>query len=189
MDPINRAYLTALVKRAQQNDSDAFAELYAMTYKAQYIFAKTYLRDEHLAQDAIQEVYILALKNLSMLKEPKFFNTWIRQINLRVCYDLMEKQKRDVSSDTSVLETVADESPSSNPEVRFINNLDSEELRQAVLKLPQKERDAIIFKFSGNMSLNDIADMMDCSISSVTRYLSRGYIHLKEMLKKGENTS
>ena len=79
----DRAYITELVKRAQKNDSNAFAELYTMTYETEYAFSRKYMRDDDYAQDVLQEVYILALKNIGNLKEPKYFVTWLRQITWR----------------------------------------------------------------------------------------------------------
>ena len=65
MSSLDYKYIAQLVLRAQAGDSDAFVELYAVTYQRQYHFAYRYLKDEYLAQDALQETYILALKNLS----------------------------------------------------------------------------------------------------------------------------
>lgn len=63
MESLDYKYIANLVTRAQAGDSDAFAELYAATYQRVYMFSYRYLRDEYLAQDALQETYILALKN------------------------------------------------------------------------------------------------------------------------------
>lgn len=178
----DRTYIAALVKRAQENDSDAFAELYALTYEAQYAFTRKYLRDDYYAQDAIQEVYILALKNIKNLKEPKYFNTWLRQINFRICYDMaMERKKRNVSGDKE-LEIVVDNNTASNPEEMLLKTLDHENLTQALMHLTVKERNAIVLKNVANMSLNDIAVYMGCSISSVTRYLNRGYKNMRKLM-------
>lgn len=70
MEALDYKYIAKLVSRAQIGDSDAFAELYAATYQRQYLYAYHYLKDEYLAQDALQETYILALKNLVKLKDP-----------------------------------------------------------------------------------------------------------------------
>lgn len=178
----DRTYIAALVKRAQENDSDAFAELYALTYEAQYAFTRKYLRDDYYAQDAIQEVYILALKNIKNLKEPKYFNTWLRQINFRICYDMaIERKKRNVSGDKE-LEIVVDKNTASNPEEMLLKTLDHENLTQALMHLTVKERNAIVLKNVANMSLNDIAVYMGCSISSVTRYLNRGYKNMRKLM-------
>lgn len=178
----DRGYMAALVRRAQENDSDAFAELYALTYETQYTFTRKYLRDDYYAQDAIQEVYIAALKNIKNLKEPSYFNTWLRQINLRVCYDMAMERKRQSTSGEQELEIVADKNTASNPEEMVFKILEHEKLKQALMCLSVKERNAIILKYIANMSLNDIADYMECSISSVTRYLRRGYEGLREIL-------
>lgn len=87
-------YLAELVIRAQSNDSDAFAELYAATYQRQYHFSCRYLKDECLAQDALQETYTIALESITKLKEPNLVIAWLNQINFRVCYNLSAKQQR-----------------------------------------------------------------------------------------------
>ena len=94
MAEIDYQYIGDLVEQARGGSSDAFAELYAATYKKQYLFACGYLKDEYLAQDALQETYILAFKNLSSLQDTRLFISWLNQINFRVCYDMNIKQKQ-----------------------------------------------------------------------------------------------
>lgn len=65
---LDHMYIAALVTRIQNNDSNAFAELYALTYQKEYNFACNYLKDPVLAQDALQETYIRAYKNIARLK-------------------------------------------------------------------------------------------------------------------------
>ena len=64
MANFNHDYIGNLVMRAQADDSDAFAELYALTYQHIYNYAGHYLRDPFLSQDAIHETYVSALKNI-----------------------------------------------------------------------------------------------------------------------------
>ena len=187
MEKLDHAYVSSLVKRAQENDSDAFAELYVLTYKQQYIFARNYLRDDYLAQDAVQEVYILALKNLQKLKERKVFPAWLRQINLRVCYDMARKQKDhpEETPDDEVMEAIADESTSSNPEARTEKLFENRDLNNALNQLPLEEKEALLLKYSAEMKFDEIAQTMDVSVSSVTRYLNRGEARLAKILKGG----
>lgn len=97
MSSLDYNYIAELVVSAQNGDSDAFAELYAATYQKQFHFAYSYLKDEYLAQDALQETYIIALKELSRLHDPMLLVAWLNQINFRVCYQLYKKQKRYAS--------------------------------------------------------------------------------------------
>ena len=81
-------YLAGLVRKVQSKDSNAFAELYGLTYKKVYNYALCYLRDAYLAQDAVQEVYILVLKKIDQLNDAMLFTAWLNQIGFHVCYDI-----------------------------------------------------------------------------------------------------
>lgn len=95
---LDHMYIAALVTRIQNNDSNAFAELYALTYQKEYNFACNYLKDPVLAQDALQETYIRAYKNIARLKEARLFVSWLHSINFRVCYTMLEKKKNTLEN-------------------------------------------------------------------------------------------
>ena len=61
-------YLARLVEPAQRGDANAFAELFAATYPGQYSFALRFLGDERAAQEALQEIYVCALRELTKLR-------------------------------------------------------------------------------------------------------------------------
>ena len=90
-------YIAKLVRKTQEGDSDAFAELYTATYQSQYRFAYQYVKDPYLAQDILQEVYILVLKNLDTLKNPRLFVSWLHQITFRICFDTWQKRKAHIT--------------------------------------------------------------------------------------------
>lgn len=73
MPELNHQHLARLVVRFKQQDTDAFAELYILTYNKVYNYARRYLKDEHLAQDAMQEVYLAAYRNIDKLSDPTLF--------------------------------------------------------------------------------------------------------------------
>ena len=73
MDELDYNYLAELVLKTQRGDSEAFAELYTATYQKQYRFTYRYAKDAYLAQDILQDVYILVLKNINTLKNPRLF--------------------------------------------------------------------------------------------------------------------
>ena len=65
--------------------------LYAATYQRLYRFAYNYLKDDYLAQDALQETYILVLKNIAGLRNPDLFISWLNQICFRICFQMQKK--------------------------------------------------------------------------------------------------
>ncbi len=190
MSALDYNYIAELVSRAQTGDSDAFAELYAATFQRQYHFACCYLKDEYLAQDALQETYILALKNLSKLKDPSLVIAWLNQINFRVCYNLRKKQQRynmemnDYDNISAEGSKASLSSAASNPEDEVILIDSNEYIMNQILKLPFTEAQVIILKYYQNMKHEDIARLMDMSRSSVKRYLTSGRDRLGKILQQ-----
>lgn len=185
MAEINHSYIGHLVVKAQDGDSDAFAELYAVTYQHTYNYAVHYLRDRDLAQDAVQETYISALKNIGNLKEPSLFVAWINQICFRTCYDMSRRNSSgNVDIDSELLELVKDESLYSNPEDSTAENDEKEILNKAVQNLPFNEQQVIVMRYYNDMKLEDIASALRISRSSVKRYLNAARERLAQNLRK-----
>ena len=185
MKELNPQYLAGLVIRAGNNDSDAFAELYALTYNKVYNFARHYLRDAHLAQDAMQEVYISALKNLHKLSDPTLFIAWLNRITFNVCYDMSRKLNRgNTPADPEILEFIQDYHPLSNPEAHYQQKDEYTRLHTAMDSLPFQEKLVLTMRYYNNMKLEDIADAMDISRSTVKRYIASGQEHLRNLLKE-----
>lgn len=188
METLDYKYIAKLVRHAQIGDSDAFAELYAATYQRQYLFAYHYLKDEFLAQDALQETYILALKNLSKLKDPTLVISWLNQINFRICYNLNKKQKRYKQEllipDDELLhaEENHENGYSSSPEDHVVRIDSQEYLINQILNLPFTESQVILLRYYRDMKLDEIARVMDISRSSVKRYLNAGRKRLAQVL-------
>lgn len=185
MAELDYDYIAQLVVQAQKGSSDAFAELYAATYRRQYQFACKYVKDVFLAQDILQETYILVLKNLSKLKNPRLFVSWINQITFHVCFDYNEKYK--IQSSELNNESI-DLNPKplfhgTNPEQLFEDLSSKQEMMDKILSLPPNESQAIIMKYYNDMKLEDIAMAMDVSRSSVKRYIASGLKALKRQMK------
>lgn len=196
MPALDYSYMAELVVNAQSGDSDAFAELYAATYQKQYQFAYSYLKDEYLAQDALQETYIIALKELSKLKDPMLLVAWLNQINFRVCFQLHKKQKRYDAEMGGYHEGDPDRdqfpansqmtlsSSSANPEDMVVKVDSREYIMKQIMKLPFTEAQVIILRFYRSLKYNEIAELLEISQSSVKRYLNSGKEHLANVLQQ-----
>ena len=152
-------YIAKLVRKTQEGDSDAFAELYTATYQSQYRFAYQYVKDPYLAQDILQEVYILVLKNLDTLKNPRLFVSWLHQITFRICFDTWQKRKRQeqeldyISSGQTSDFSESFSDIMTNPEKHILNKDAKARLMQAIQSLPPQYSQAIIMRYYNNMSI------------------------------------
>ncbi len=183
MAELDYQYIAGLVDQARAGSSDAFAELYAATYKKQYLFACGYLKDDYLAQDAVQETFILAFKNLPSLMDSKLFISWLNQINFRVCYDMNMKQKQFnvISTEEDILEALP-AARSYEPEVEVVRVDEKRYIIEQIMSLPFSESQAIYLYYYQNMKIDDIAYIMEISRSTVKRYLKTGKERLKKLL-------
>lgn len=180
----SHSYIAEFVKRAQAGDSDSFAQLYSYTYNKVYNYARHYLRDDFLAQDAVQEIYISALKNLNKLNDPTLFIAWLNQISFHVCFDIAKSRKSDYGEvDSEILEEICDVKPGSNPEMIALQNDESKRLKEAIEKLSASERELITLRFFNSMKIDDIVNATGISRSTVKRQLASATEKLKNLMK------
>lgn len=182
-------YLSYLAKFIRKGDKEAFAELYNYTYPKIYQYTKHFLKDPHLSQDAVQEIYVLIFKKIGYLKDDNLFLPWMNQIVYHVCCDFMRKDKADqteqtdFSSDPKVLNIA-----SSDDCFRDISDQDFlEHYHSALKELPFAERQAFLLRYEHDFKLEEIAEFIGCSLSSVKRYLKSSKRHLAERLKSYQN--
>lgn len=86
--------LSGLVVRAKRGDLDAFAELVRATQRTAYGAAKGVLRDAELAEDAVQESYLRAYRQLGALEAPAGFIGWLRRIVVTVALNMRRARRR-----------------------------------------------------------------------------------------------
>lgn len=187
MESLDYKYLAELVRRTQDGDSNAFAELYATTYQQQYLYSYKYLRDEELAQDALQEAFIHALKNIKKLQNPELFIAWMNRINFRICYDMKKSlryDRNDYYSDEH-LEVMHSQEGRTEEEVVKIDT--DEYILKQVMNLPLTESQVILMKYYQELTNDEIAEVMGISRSTVKRYLKSGRERLARMLADFKN--
>jgi len=158
MANLDLGYIADVVRRAQEGDSNAFAELYAATCQKQYAFAAALLGNELTAQEALQQTYIRALKDITKLREPSMAVAWLNQLNLRECL----RMRGDGEGGT----------------VR-ISGADFG-IRQ-IMGLPLSEAQAILLRYLCRMRGRRIASFLEMRPVEAKRCVDRGLSRLKRL--------
>ncbi len=188
MNPPDYEHIAVLVTRTQDGDSNAFAEIYSLTYNKVYNYACHYLKDTHLAQDAVQEVFISALKNISSVKNPLSFIAWLNQVSFHVCFDLAKKRNESYGLvDDLVIEQLINDQIYEGPETQIMHEDFSLRIERAIYSLPTLEKEVVILKYYNNMKLEYIAKTTGVSKSTVKRHLCNAKQLLNKMLKDEED--
>lgn len=188
MAELDYQQISELVSRAQDGDGKAFEELYLLTYRNLYRMACHYLHDPEIAQDAVQDTYMLVLKNLITLQNPRLFISWLDQILYRVCLATQRKQRQyDAeaseydSADLNVLPRFAD---LMNPPEHLIVQIDQQHyIRQQIMSLPEQEAKIILLRYYHNLKINDIAAVLHISRATVNRKLAKARQRLREKIE------
>ncbi|WP_285403391.1 sigma-70 family RNA polymerase sigma factor [Luteibacter sp. ME-Dv--P-043b] len=140
-----------------------------------YRFAFWLSRSETVAQDLVQETFLRAWKNLDALRDAESAKPWLITILRREHARLYERKRFDtVELDDSVAEDAALASPERSG--------DAAQVRDAMLKLPEKYREPLAMQVLGGMSCEEIAEATHQQPGAVMTQLFRARQRLKAML-------
>jgi len=157
---------------------------------AAYNLARWLLRDDHSAQDAVQEAYLRAFRFFEHLRGEDA-RPWLLGIVRNTCYTLLQKRRQtgehvefDEERDTDLIEaTVRRED---NPERLLLSRLESARLDQAIERLAPRFREVIVLRELEELSYQEIAQTVEVPLGTVMSRLSRARALLREMLEKAE---
>ena len=138
------------------------------------------LRDRTLAEDVTQETFIRFFESKdyhSIGKEMAYLYTIARNL----CIDYFRKQKEELIED---LPAKIQEMPDSSDKVESI--VDQLSIEQALDSLTADEREAVVLRFSGELSVEDIAKSMDISRFAVRRRISSALEKLRKEMERIE---
>jgi RNA polymerase sigma-70 factor (ECF subfamily) len=175
---------TELISRCQQGDPDALKEIFDQYHKKVYRIAYGVVRQREEALDIVQEVFIKLYRSIRSFKGKSKFYTYLYRMTMNTAIDHSRKMGR---SPFSSLEGMEGFQPSEGIERRpdsilFHKELE-ERLKVALEKLPTDQKTALIFREVEELSYQEIAETMGCSIGTVMSRLHYARKRIQELLK------
>ena len=166
-----------LVDAACRGEIAAFRELYERHYRMAVGIARSRLSDVHLAEDAAQEAFAVACRELALLKDRRRFPEWLGTISRRTAGRLARSWSNHKPIEDlqlpAPLETT-DDSPG--------------RVRQAVERLPPAAREVVLLHYFSGLSYETIAQSLGVSPQSVHGRLQRARRALAQDLSGDEET-
>lgn len=185
---LNHNKIGALVQRVKQKDGQAFALLYERTYQKIYFLALSILKNEHDAQDAVQETYIKILASIDTLGDEKLFIAWSNRIAYNVSIRMLEKRK-DVPMDGELMSAVPDHNMHHDPLTETIQDEQKRFILKSVQGLDPILRTTVLLKYFENMKINEIAVVMDCPSGTVKSRLNTAKKQLQASMSSERSAS
>ena len=161
-----------LVSRAQAGQLDAFEELVRRHRLATYRVALRMLGDQSDAEDATQDAFVQAWRKLGGFRADAAFSTWMYRIVTNRCLNMLRARRRT--------EPLPDdrEAPASRPDRIAEARWQVQDLKLAILRLTPEQRAPLVLRELQGCSYEEIAEVLDVSISAVKSRLHRARLEL-----------
>ena len=181
-----------LVARSRGGDVDSFNELILRWERPIYALAYRVIGREEEARDVCQEAFLRAFRALPGFKGQAKFSSWLYRITLNLCRDWIRRQRRNPTSqmpeDADPGEMAADAGPVESIEDLVARRELSAVVEEAMTRLPEEQRTAIILKEYHGMTFQEIADMQGVPLSTVKTRLYQGLSVLRRQLQRTGQT-
>ena len=180
-----------LVNRIKQNDNSAIMEFYNKFYKDVYYVCYKITENEKDAEDVAQETLIKAIDKIDTLKNPEGLSAWLKTIanNLSINY-LKKNRKFDIVDNSEDMgEEVFEENRVSKktPEDIVADKEVTDILTNMINKLPREQRITIFMFYYEELSVKEIAEIMDCSEATVRSRINYARKALRKQVDELEN--
>lgn len=178
-----------LVARAQAGDLESFNQLVSRWERPIYALAYRTLGREEDARDVVQEAFLRAFRGLRGFKGQAKFSSWLYRITLNLCRDWMRKARRAPLIQVPESEDGLDmaeqiPSPAESVEELVHRREMSAAVAKAMAELPEEQRTAILMKEFHGLTFQEIADALDCPLSTVKTRLYQGLSVLRRRLER-----
>src|SRR5512142_1254474 len=150
-----------LVERAREGDEAAFTELLDLDGDLCYAIAYRILRDGDRAQDAVQQAFLLAWRELPRLRDAERFGPWLHRLLVNACYEELRRHRR-WNARIGVLPVDGPGGPDTTVSVD-----DRDALDRAFARLTPEHRAVFVLHHHAGHPLADIAAIVGVPVGTV----------------------
>jgi RNA polymerase sigma-70 factor (ECF subfamily) len=189
--PANLDPDAALMLRVKQGDGAAFTTLVEKYKQPVLNLAYRTLRDATEAEDLAQNVFVQVYKSAERYQPASKFSTWLFTIARNLCLNEIRRRSRHPAesldqtrdgTDDQPLHQIEDRREASPPDQMLRGELERK-VDEALAALPENQRTALLLCRQDELSYEEIAQVLDCSLSATKSLIHRARETLKQKLK------
>lgn len=161
---------------------DYFSILYRKYADKVYRKCLTLLKEPGLAEDAMQDVFVKVMMNLASFNEKSQFSTWIYSITYNYCIDYIRKHKKekqlfvdDIERAPDIIDEIPDE---------FLLSMEVKRLKIILSKLPADDSAILLMKYQDDMSIREIAELLNKTESAIKMKIKRAKEKAQELYQR-----
>jgi RNA polymerase sigma-70 factor (ECF subfamily) len=179
-----------LITNYLSGDDRAFEELLSRHKQRIYTSIYLFVKDQSLAEDIFQEVFIKIIDTLRKGKynhEGKFLQ-WALRISYNMCVDYFRRNKRRPKVSPTETFDIFDvlQSSERNAEQGIIRSQTHDKIRSLVDMLPPEQREVVILRHYADMSFKEIAKLTRVSINTALGRMRYALINIRKLVEERE---
>ena len=169
------------VLRAQSGDRAAFDEILKTVQQPLFRYVYRLTGEHALAEDILQEVFIIIYRKIRWLENPKLFRAWAYRIASRETFKRLKREKRwtEQVRDEEILDAI----PVKSAEEIYAPEL-IKEIPKLLSNASPASRAVLILHYLDEMSLSETAEVLDISLGTAKSRLAYGLESLRQKIKK-----
>lgn len=168
------------------NGSQAAMEVLTRKYyKSVYAFVYRKVGDKETAYDLCQEIFIKVIQRIHSYSNKGAFHSWLFAIAINHCRDYWGSASyKQSAQQTELTKSI----PSNERAVPYIfeSKETREQVKAAINRLPEQQKEAVLLKYYHDMKISDIANATNASVPTVKSRLKQGLGKLAKLLNGGE---
>jgi RNA polymerase sigma-70 factor (ECF subfamily) len=169
------------IRNARDGDTAAFARLVDAYQNHVYNLTYRMLGERMAAEDAAQEAFLRAFKNLHRYDPDRSFRTWLLSIAAHHAIDRVRRRRPQIPLEKMAPQAVNDP----GPERQVVQRERSEAIQQLLTLLSPTDRAAVTLLYWYDYSYEEIAETLDLTVSAVKSRLYRARRTMAQAMEEG----
>lgn len=180
--------LKKAIDQMKRGEEKGFNAVYSATYNRVYFRAKQIMKKEEDAQDLTQIVFAEAYKNIYTLQAEEALYSWLDGITYNQGMKIYRKQKDVLLTEEAegMFEEIESNDISSMPELTADQKATADIIKGIIEELPELQRTAVVAYYFDGLKVEQIAEMMKCSVNTVKSRLSYARKYMKTRVEEKE---
>ncbi len=159
-----------LVARARDGDLEAFTQLVKAAFPRLKGVAYLVLRDTARAEDAVQETFVAAWKDLRALRDPDAWDAWLRRLLMRTCHRFAKTERRR----TQIEQHVQPDAGRERPTDTSADVVEREWILAELARIDVEKRAVIVLHYYLDLPMREVAEILDIPYGTAASRLHRG---------------
>jgi len=173
----------ALVALVARGDESALGELYDRVWRVAYGIAYRVLRDDRLAEDAVQEGFLAAWRSAAAFRADRAkASTWIVTLVHRRAVDIVRREERRRAEPLEAENRPDPVDPTGSAEDTAWLGFERDRVQAALRALPDTQREAIELAYYGGYSQSELAERLGVPLGTIKSRMFAGLARLRELL-------